>query len=182
MLLCLGKNLIPTATHFELIDTFVKVTDEESAHTARTITKSEGMFVGYTSGAAMQAIHQLAEEHLIDKDSKVVVIFPDHGSRYMSKIYSEDWMAEQRIQREARLGRDLLEGGEFTSIIQYAALKAEFATGGIVTKLKAAEFMMNQGREMFLCNGYDLNAAEAYLLNDNQIAGTVFRAYEEEDS
>ncbi len=91
----LGKNLIPTATHFELIDTFVKVTDEESAHTARTITKSEGMFVGYTSGAAMQAIHQLAEEHLFDKDSKVVVIFPDHGSRYMSKIYSEDWMAEQ---------------------------------------------------------------------------------------
>ena len=85
----LGKNLIPTATHFDLIDFFVKVTDEESAHTARKITKSEGMFVGYTSGAAMQAIHQLAEEKYFDKNSNVVVIFPDHGSRYMSKIYNE---------------------------------------------------------------------------------------------
>ena len=91
----LGKNLIPTATHFDLIDFFVKVTDEESAHTARKITKSEGMFVGYTSGAAMQAIHQLAEDKYFDKNSNVVVIFPDHGSRYMSKIYNEEWMEEQ---------------------------------------------------------------------------------------
>ena len=91
----LGKNLIPTATHFDLIDHFEKVTDEESAHRARSITRSEGMFVGYTSGAAMQAVHQLAEENYFDKESVVVVIFPDHGSRYMSKIYSEDWMAEQ---------------------------------------------------------------------------------------
>jgi cystathionine beta-synthase len=86
---------VPTATHFDLIDHFVKVTDEESAHTARKITRSEGMFVGYTSGAAMQAVYQLAEENYFKKDSKVVVIFPDHGSRYLSKIYSEDWMAEQ---------------------------------------------------------------------------------------
>ena len=91
----LGKNLIPTATHFDLIDQFEKVTDEESAHRARSITRSEGMFVGYTSGAAMQAVHQLTEKNYFQKDSVVVVIFPDHGSRYMSKIYSEDWMAEQ---------------------------------------------------------------------------------------
>jgi len=53
------------------------------------------MFVGYTSGAAMQAVIQLSEENYFNKDSKVVVMFPDHGSRYMSKIYSEEWMAEQ---------------------------------------------------------------------------------------
>ena len=91
----LGKNLIPTATHFEYIDRFVKVTDEESAHAARNVTRAEGMFVGYPSGAAMQAINQLAEEDFFDNDSKVVVMFPDHGSRYMSKIYSEEWMEEQ---------------------------------------------------------------------------------------
>jgi cystathionine beta-synthase len=91
----LGKNLIPTATHFDLIDQFEKVTDEESAHRARSITRSEGMFVGYTSGAAMQAVHQLSEKNYFQKYSVVVVIFPDHGSRYMSKIYSEDWMGEQ---------------------------------------------------------------------------------------
>ena len=91
----LGKNLIPTATEFDVIDEFIKVTDEESAHTARQIAKTEGLFVGYTSGAAMQAIKQLNEEGEFGKDDVVVVIFPDHGSRYMSKIYSDKWMNEQ---------------------------------------------------------------------------------------
>jgi cystathionine beta-synthase len=91
----LGKNLIPTATDFDVIDEFVKVTDEESAHTAREIAKTEGLFVGYTSGAAMQAIKQLGEEQRFKEDDYVVVIFPDHGSRYMSKIYSDKWMSEQ---------------------------------------------------------------------------------------
>lgn len=91
----LGKNLIPSATDFDIIDEFVKVTDEESAHTAREIAKTEGLFVGYTSGAAMQAIKQLGEENRFKKDDYVVVIFPDHGSRYMSKIYSDKWMSEQ---------------------------------------------------------------------------------------
>ncbi len=91
----LGKNLIPTATDFDVIDEFVKVTDEESAHTARLIAKTEGLFVGYTSGAAMQAIKQLGEDGRFKKDDYVVVIFPDHGSRYMSKIYSDKWMSEQ---------------------------------------------------------------------------------------
>ena len=91
----LGKNLIPAATDFTVIDQFIKVTDEESAHTAREIARTEGMFVGYTSGAVMQAIKQLNAEGTFDKNSNVVVIFPDHGSRYMSKIYSDKWMEDQ---------------------------------------------------------------------------------------
>ncbi|NCO64509.1 MAG: cysteine synthase family protein [Flavobacteriales bacterium] len=91
----LGKNLIPSATDFDTIDEFIKVTDEESAHTARMIAKSEGLFVGYTSGAAMQAIKQLGEEGRFKSTDCVVIIFPDHGSRYMSKIYSDKWMSEQ---------------------------------------------------------------------------------------
>jgi cystathionine beta-synthase len=91
----LGKNLIPTATDFESIDKFMKVTDEESAHTTREIAKAEGLFVGYTSGAALQAVKQFAEEGEFTSESNVVVIFPDHGSRYMSKVFSDDWMNEQ---------------------------------------------------------------------------------------
>ncbi|WP_178985072.1 PLP-dependent cysteine synthase family protein [Winogradskyella helgolandensis] len=91
----LGKNLIPTATDFDAIDRFVKVTDEESAHTAREISNTEGLFVGYTSGAAMQAIKQLQEEGEFKPTDKVVVIFPDHGSRYMSKVYNDKWMEDQ---------------------------------------------------------------------------------------
>ncbi|MGO4771889.1 PLP-dependent cysteine synthase family protein [Flavobacterium sp. W22_SRS_FK3] len=91
----LGKNLIPAATDFDIIDKFMKVTDEESAHTAREITRKEGLFVGYTSGAVMQAIKQYAEEGEFTKDSNIIAIFPDHGSRYMSKVFSDDWMNEQ---------------------------------------------------------------------------------------
>ena len=91
----LGKNLIPSATDFDLIDKFEKVTDEESAHTAREISKTEGLFVGYTSGAAMQAIKQLNAQGEFKKGDQVVVIFPDHGSRYMSKVYSDKWMEQQ---------------------------------------------------------------------------------------
>lgn len=102
----LGKNLIPSATDFDLIDKFVKVTDEESAHKAREIAKTEGLFVGYTSGAAMQAIKQLNDQGEFDVNSKIVVIFPDHGSRYMGKIYSDQWMEDQGFfdsQHEATL-------------------------------------------------------------------------------
>ncbi|OCB78653.1 PLP-dependent cysteine synthase family protein [Flavobacterium crassostreae] len=91
----LGKNLIPAATDFDMIDKFMKVTDEESAHSAREITRKEGLFVGYTSGAVLQAIKQYAEEGEFDANSRVVAIFPDHGSRYMSKVFSDDWMNEQ---------------------------------------------------------------------------------------
>jgi len=91
----LGKNLIPTATDFDVIDHFMKVTDEQSAHTTREIAKKEGLFVGYTSGAVMQAIKQYAEEGEFNENSNVIAIFPDHGSRYMSKVFSDEWMNEQ---------------------------------------------------------------------------------------
>ena len=97
----LGKNLIPTATDFDAIDLFEKVTDEDSAHSAREITQTEGMFVGYTSGAALQAVKQLNEQNYFDEKSHVVVIFPDHGSKYISKIYSEEWMVAQGFLDEA---------------------------------------------------------------------------------
>ena len=106
----LGKNLIPTATDFDVIDKFIKVSDEESAHTTRELAKKEGLFVGYTSGAAFQAVKQYAEEGEFDANSNVVIIFPDHGSRYMSKVFSDDWMNEQ---------------GFFDSVNQEEALKIE---------------------------------------------------------
>lgn len=91
----LGKNLIPTATDFDAIDKFVKVTDEDSAHSAREISCKEGLFVGYTSGAALQAIKQLSEGGEFKPTDTIVVVFPDHGSRYMSKVYNNKWMEDQ---------------------------------------------------------------------------------------
>ena len=91
----LGKNMIPSSTDFAVIDYFEKVSDEESAHTAREISLKEGIFAGYTSGAALQAVIQLQQTGVFNENSNVVIIFPDHGSRYMSKIYSDKWMRDQ---------------------------------------------------------------------------------------
>ena len=88
----MGKNLIPTATDFDVIDEFIKVTDKDAAITARELARTEGLFMGYTSGAAMQAVKQYAEMGRFDESSIVVVLFADHGSRYMNKIYSDEWM------------------------------------------------------------------------------------------
>ena len=91
----MGKNIIPSVTDFKIIDKYVKVNDEDSAHSAREIVKTEGIFVGYTSGAVFQAIKQLNREGEFTKDDKIVVIFPDHGSKYLSKIYNDKWMQKQ---------------------------------------------------------------------------------------
>ena len=91
----LGKNLIPSVTDFAVIDKYEKVNDEDSAHSAREIVKKEGIFVGYTSGAAFQAIKQLNNLGEFNDSDKIVVVFPDHGSRYLSKIYSDKWMEDQ---------------------------------------------------------------------------------------
>ena len=91
----MGKNLIPTATDFDVIDEFIKVTDKDAALMARKLARTEGLFMGYTSGAAIQAVKQYAEAGKFDENSIVVVLFADHGSRYMNKIYSDDWMKKQ---------------------------------------------------------------------------------------
>ena len=91
----LGKTLIPTATDFDVIDIYEKVTDKDAAFAAREIIQKEGMFLGYTSGAVLQATRQYNALGMFDENSFVVLIFPDHGSRYMNKIYSDSWMREQ---------------------------------------------------------------------------------------
>ena len=91
----IGKTLIPTATDFDVIDVYEKVTDKDAAFAAREIIQKEGMFLGYTSGAVIQATRQYNALSMFDEDSFVVLIFPDHGSRYMNKIYSDSWMREQ---------------------------------------------------------------------------------------
>ena len=105
----IGKNLIPSTTYFDLIDHFEKVSDEESAHRARKVTSSEGILVGYTSGAAMQAIYQLNSNKYFNNESRVVVIFPDHGSRYMSQIYNENWMENQGFMNSSKNHRQKIE-------------------------------------------------------------------------
>lgn len=91
----MGKNLIPSALLFDKVDEFVRVNDEYSAYRTREIALKEGIFSGYTSGAVTQGLMQYANAHPFTENDMVVLIYPDHGSRYMSKVYSDEWMAAQ---------------------------------------------------------------------------------------
>ncbi len=91
----LGKTLIPTSTDFDVVDVYEKVSDKDSALKARELVKTEGIFAGYTSGAVLQGLQQYADLGYFDENSVIVVVLPDHGSRYMNKIYSDEWMKNQ---------------------------------------------------------------------------------------
>jgi cystathionine beta-synthase len=89
----LGKNIIPNNMDFDLIDEYLRVTDKDSALRARELARKEGLMVGYSSGSAMQAVFQIA--HTLKPDDVVVALFSDHGSRYLGKIYDDNWMLDQ---------------------------------------------------------------------------------------
>jgi len=89
----LGKNIIPDNLHIDYVDEFVQVTDKESALRVRELAKKEGLMLGYSSGSAMQAIMQLKDR--FKPGDIVVALFPDHGARYLGKVFNDDWMRAQ---------------------------------------------------------------------------------------
>ena len=91
----MGKNLIPAALLFDKIDEFVRVNDEMAAYRTREIALKEAIMGGYTTGAVTQGLLQYANSHEFTENDPVVALFPDHGSRYITKVYSDEWMAEQ---------------------------------------------------------------------------------------
>ncbi len=91
----IGQDFVPGTIHWEFIDEIIEVTDRESFLAARRLTREEGIFVGGSSGTAMAGALKLAER-LGEKDV-VVVLLPDTGERYLSKMYNDDWMRENRF-------------------------------------------------------------------------------------
>lgn len=89
----IGEDILPSNVNFDIIDHFEKVTDKDGALMAREITKKEGIFVGYSAGSAVQGLLQMKSK--LKKSDLVVVVFHDHGSRYVGKIYNDDWMHDR---------------------------------------------------------------------------------------
>jgi cystathionine beta-synthase len=104
----IGEDILPKNVDFSLIDRFEKVTDRDGALVTRELARKEGLFMGYSAGSAYQVIRQL--KHLLKPTDVVVVLFHDHGSRYVGKIYNDDWMRERGfLNEENKTARDLIE-------------------------------------------------------------------------
>lgn len=90
----IGEDILPKNVDFDLIDLFIKVTDKDAALMTRRLAKEEGLFVGWSCGSAVFGALEYAREHL-QEDDTMVIILPDHGTRYLGKIYNDEWMREQ---------------------------------------------------------------------------------------
>jgi len=89
----IGEDILPKNVEFELIDRFEKVTDRDGALTTRELALKEGLLLGYSCGSAFQGLRQL--KHLLKPEDVVVVLFHDHGSRYVGKVFNDDWMRDR---------------------------------------------------------------------------------------
>ncbi|MCF6167887.1 pyridoxal-phosphate dependent enzyme [Lutibacter sp.] len=97
----IGEDILPKNVDFSVIDGFTKVTDKDAAVYTRKIAKEEGIFVGNSAGSAVKGLLQLKEH--FKKDDVVVVLFHDHGSRYVGKMFNDDWMRERGFLDEEKL-------------------------------------------------------------------------------
>jgi len=89
----IGEDILPKNVNFDIIDGFTKVTDKDAAIYTRRLAREEGMFLGNSAGAAIKGVLQL-KDHFV-KEDVVVVLFHDHGSRYVGKIFNDEWMRQQ---------------------------------------------------------------------------------------
>jgi cystathionine beta-synthase len=144
-----GEDFVPQNYDMSVIDTFEQVTDKDGAVMARRIAKEEGLFCGYSAGSCLQGLMQLKDT--LQKDDLVVCIFHDHGSRYVGKIYNDQWMME----------RGFLDVKSFKDIVNGRSAKRLVTIAPGSTVSEAAELMKK----------YDIE--QLPVMKDNELIGAV---------
>lgn len=116
----IGEDILPKNVDFSVIDRFEKVTDKDAAVYQRKLAKEEGIFVGNSAGSAIKGILQLKDE--LKPDDVVVVLFHDHGSRYVGKMFNDDWMRDRGfLDDEHKTAMDIIQNHKHESLITIGA-------------------------------------------------------------
>lgn len=151
-----GEDFVPQNYDMKYIDEFTKVTDKDGAVMARRIAKEEGMFCGYSAGSCLQGVFQLKDQ--LKEGDVVVCIFHDHGSRYVGKVYNDEWMLERGFL-EVKTFKDIINGRKSQKLISLTPKH---------TVLEAIEFMKKYDIENIPVFDNGLNAgaiSESGLFN-----------------
>lgn len=115
----IGEDILPKNVDFSLIDHFEKVTDKDGALAARRLAREEGMLLGYSAGSALAGLLQIKDR--LKPEDVVVIIFHDHGSRYVAKIYNDDWMRDRGFISQDLTLADLIRKKNNPSLISAQA-------------------------------------------------------------
>ena len=123
----IGEDILPKNVDFSLIDHFEKVTDKDGALMCRRLAREEGLLLGYSAGSAFAGLLQIKDQ--LTKDDIVVVVIHDHGSRYVGKIYNDDWMRERGFLEDDLTVKDIISaknGEKFISVSPKDTVRSVF--------------------------------------------------------
>ena len=106
----IGEDILPKNVNFDMIDHIVKVTDKDGAVMARRLSREEGLFVGWSCGSAVHGALEYAKDNL-KEDDVMVILLPDHGTRYLGKVYNDNWMKDHGFleSRKFATAKDIIE-------------------------------------------------------------------------
>ncbi|OCX53946.1 cystathionine beta-synthase [Mucilaginibacter sp. PPCGB 2223] len=139
----IGEDFLPQNVDFNLIDHFEKVTDKDAALMTREISLKEGIFVGNSSGSAVAGLLQMKDR--FKPGDVVVVIFPDHGSRYMGKMFNEDWLRERGFLTDTKLtARSIIAKKEKQEIVTIDCEKTIIEAIGTIKTLNISQIPVTQ--------------------------------------
>ena len=139
-----GEDFVPANYDMRVIDHFEQVTDKEGALMARRIAKEEGIFAGYSAGSCLQGLVQLKKK--LGKDDLAVCIFHDHGSRYVAKIYNDQWMMERGFL-EVKTCRDIVNGRKVKKLVTIAPTETVAHAVDLMKKYDIEQIPVMEGLE-----------------------------------
>lgn len=142
----IGEDILPKNVDFSLIDHFVKVTDKDGAIMTRRLAREEGLFCGWSCGSAVAGALEWAKTNLKEEDV-MVIILPDHGTRYLGKVYNDNWMKDHGFveERDFATAADILErqngNGQLVTIDKNARVSEAVAllTSGSISQLPVTD-------------------------------------------
>lgn len=139
----IGEDFLPKNVDFDVIDRFEKVTDKDAALMTREIARKEGIFAGNSAGSALAGLMQLKNE--LKEGDVVVIIFHDHGSRYMGKMYNEDWLRERGFLSDEKLtAKSILSRRERQDIITIDCEKSVLEAINTIKSLNISQIPVTQ--------------------------------------
>jgi len=139
----IGEDFLPANVDFRLIDHFEKVTDMDAALMTREIARKEGIFAGNSTGSAIAGVLQMKD--MFKEGDVVVVIFPDHGTRYLGKMYNDDWLRDRGFLKDGKLtAHDIIQKKESQEIITIDCEKTVLEAINTIKSLNISQIPVTQ--------------------------------------